>query len=149
MTQKGKELLDIEPHIIAMTFGHLKNTDELICEENWEIIYLPPFYHSEVGIARRIHEIASTKTNKDNFNFENSQKDVCVYYHRDRGEKWESVKSVTYKDINDWEKKIKQGWQEYMYLFKNGKWYFTDLYNKKIAWKKLKTYLKKEIANNV
>lgn len=36
-----------------------------------------------------------------------------------------------------------------MYLFKNGKWYFTDLYNKKIAWKKLKTYLKKEIANNV
>lgn len=80
-------------------------------------------------------------------NFENSPKDVCVYYHRDRGEKWESVKPVTYKDINDWEKQIKQGWQEYMYLFKSGEWYFTNLYNE-IVWKKLKTYLNKEIAND-
>lgn len=77
LTQKGKELLDIEPHIIAMTFGHLKNTDELICEENGEIIYLPPFYHSEVGIARRIHEIAITKIAKeDNFNFENVVEEI-------------------------------------------------------------------------
>lgn len=71
LVEKGKKLLDIEPHIIAMTFGHLKNTNELICEENEKIIYLPPFYHSEVGIARRIHEIANTKLVEDNLDFEN------------------------------------------------------------------------------
>ena len=47
LTQKGKELLDIEPHIIAMTFSHLRNINELICEDREKIIYLPPFYYSE------------------------------------------------------------------------------------------------------
>ncbi len=72
LARKGKELLNLEPNIIAMTFSHLKNINDLICEENEKIIYLPPFYHSEVGIARRIHEIAITKIDKNNFNFKNA-----------------------------------------------------------------------------
>lgn len=45
-----------------MTFSHLKNINELICEEQEKIIYLPPFYHSEVGIAKRVFEIANAET---------------------------------------------------------------------------------------
>ena len=62
LAQKGKELLDIEPHIIAMTFSHLRNINELICEDREKIIYLPPFYYSEEGISKRIYEISTTKS---------------------------------------------------------------------------------------
>ena len=75
--------------------------------------------------------------NKDlEHSFENPQKDVCIYYHRDRGEEWAQVNYRTYSNINEWEKIIKEGWQEYMYLFKEDGWYFTSLHHK-INWKKL------------
>lgn len=61
LIQKGKELLDIEEYIITMTFDHLSNINELICEDKEKIIYLPPFYHSEVGVAKRIYDICKTK----------------------------------------------------------------------------------------
>ncbi len=61
LVRQGAKLLDIPEHIIAMTFSHLKNINELICENESKIIYLPPFYHSEVGIAKRICEIAHFK----------------------------------------------------------------------------------------
>ena len=78
LIQKGTNLLDIyiPEYIVAMTFGHLKNINELICEENEKIIYLPPFYYSETGIIRRIHEIANAKLDKNNFNFENAIEEV-------------------------------------------------------------------------
>ena len=61
LTQKGAELLNIPQHIIVMTFDYLNAQKELICEENNKIIYLPPFYHAEVGITKRIYEIANTE----------------------------------------------------------------------------------------
>ncbi len=61
LVEKGAKLLDIPEHIIAMTFGHLRNTNELICEDSQKIIYSPAFYHSEVGVARRIFEISTLK----------------------------------------------------------------------------------------
>ena len=62
--------------------------------------------------------------------FDNPQENVCIYYHRDRGDKWEHVSYRTYSNIKEWKKIIKEGWQEYLYLFINGKWYFSSTYNK-------------------
>lgn len=62
--------------------------------------------------------------------FDKPQEDVCVYYYRDRGEPWEQVKPRTYKSIKIWRNEIKKGWQEYLYLFINGRWYFSSTYNK-------------------
>ncbi len=59
LTKKCAELLDIPEHIVVMTFDHLRHQNELICENGNNIIYLPPFYHCEVGISRRIHEIST------------------------------------------------------------------------------------------
>lgn len=53
--------------------------------------------------------------------FDKRQDDVCVFYHRDRGEKWESVKPL--EVFSEKECYIKNE-QEYNYLFKDGKWYW-------------------------
>ena len=77
LTQKGSQLLDIPSHIIVMTFDYLNSQKELICEENNQIIYLPPFYHSEVGIAKRIYKIATFKNEIDKkFDLESAIKSV-------------------------------------------------------------------------
>ncbi len=77
LTQKGSQLLDIPSHIIVMTFDYLNSQKELICEENNQIIYLPPFYHSEVGIAKRIYEIVTFKNEIDKkFDLESAIKSV-------------------------------------------------------------------------
>ncbi len=68
--QKGMDLLNIPKHIIIMTFSYLKDIKELICENKDEIIYLPPFYHSEVGIAKRIYEISLAKKHNRNIDLE-------------------------------------------------------------------------------
>lgn len=61
LKEKGKEILNVEDHIIVMTFDHLYTLKDLICEDDKEIIYLPPFYFSELGTAKRIKEIHSYK----------------------------------------------------------------------------------------
>ena len=33
--------------------------------------------------------------------FEEPQEDVCIYYHRDRGDDWETVKPKTFNSLND------------------------------------------------
>lgn len=59
--------------------------------------------------------------------FDHSQIDVCVYYHRDRGDEWEDCKPQNYSSIEKWKKEIAEGWQDYVYLFKNNKWYFAEV----------------------
>lgn len=53
--------------------------------------------------------------------FDERQEDVCVFYHRDRGEDWEYVKTLECKTIEEVYERNKQ---EYNYLFKDGKWYW-------------------------
>lgn len=69
-------------------------------------------------------------------NFDKRQDGVCLYYHRDRGEPWEQVKPRTYSDVSKWIKEIKKGWQEYIYLFKDGKWHFTR--TNRTKWQEIK-----------
>jgi hypothetical protein len=55
--------------------------------------------------------------------FENPQKDVCVFYYRDRNEDWEHTKTrnVSY---NEYMKPSfgHDSWTEYKYLFQDGEW---------------------------
>ncbi len=110
-------------------------------EYNGKILSL--YYKSEEKARKLIKngDLSSLAENinpNENFNhdFERPQDYVCVYYHRDRGEPWEQVKPRTYSDVIKWVKEIKKGWQEYIYLFKNGNWFFTR--TNKIKWQKLK-----------
>ena len=71
--------------------------------------------------------------------FDKSLPDVCVFYHRDRGEAWEQVQpivSYSEKGIFKWNK------QEYNYLFQDGKWYWNTWHDEewrdgKPLWKEL------------
>ena len=61
LATQSAEILEVERVKIIMTMEHLVNENELLREQP-ENIYLPPFYHSEVGVARRIKEILHTTT---------------------------------------------------------------------------------------
>lgn len=50
--------------------------------------------------------------------FNNYQDDVCVFYHRDRGDDWFSCRSVCYT----WKELFKQPAFEYIYIFEDGTW---------------------------
>src|SRR5690606_36948486 len=50
--------LDLERQKIEQCIDEMVENGSLIRDE--DAIYLPPFYHSEVGVARRIKEIIST-----------------------------------------------------------------------------------------
>jgi len=56
LTEKSAEILEVEQSKIATTVETLINNRDLMREQP-DNIYLPPFYHSEVGIARRIKAI--------------------------------------------------------------------------------------------
>lgn len=51
--------------------------------------------------------------------FDNNIKGLCVYYHRDRDEDWESVRPNVSKKYNDL---LGNLGQEYNYLFVNNEW---------------------------
>ncbi len=70
LVNKSAKLLGIPEHIVVMTFSHLRDIKELICEDKDKIIYLPPFYHSEIGAARRIYEISLASKSGNNIDFE-------------------------------------------------------------------------------
>ena len=80
------------------------------------------------GNLSSLHKNIKPDKNSEH-SFENPQENVCIYYHRDRGDNWEDVKPRIYKNIKTWKNEIKQGWQEYLYLFINGKWYFSSTYD--------------------
>lgn len=50
--------------------------------------------------------------------FDNYQQDVCVFYHRDRGDSWESSRSVCYskRDL------FRVPAFDYVYIFEDGQW---------------------------
>jgi len=60
MIKKCVEMLEVEDCKIVMTYDHLVKTQELILEDK-DKLYLPPFYYSEIGLAKRIKNILSTE----------------------------------------------------------------------------------------
>ena len=85
--------------------------------------------------------------NKDSeHSFERPQKDVCVYYHRDRGEEWDYTKPKTYQNILEMYKDSKNIWAEYLYIYIVNEWYYAETRNKKLYLKHLDTEVE-EIKN--
>lgn len=76
LIKKGEKLLDIPEEIVVMTFDYIKDQRELICEDGNNIIYLPPFYHSEVGISKRIYEISTCKSAIDNIDLKTTLNEI-------------------------------------------------------------------------
>ena len=58
-----KKTLDLEEAKIQESIDTMVEDGSLIQDQ--EALYLPPFFHSEVGVARRIREIVSTPTSLD------------------------------------------------------------------------------------
>ena len=63
LVAKCVEILEVEETKIIMSMDHLVEEKEIIKEEP-DSIYLPPFYFSENGVARRLKQIMNAKTLK-------------------------------------------------------------------------------------
>ncbi|MDF2593723.1 MAG: helicase, RecD/TraA family [Clostridia bacterium] len=63
LAAKCVEILEIEEAKIVMSMDHLLLAKELIKEEP-DMIYLPPFYYSEKGVARRLKQIMESHSRK-------------------------------------------------------------------------------------
>lgn len=61
LVAKCVEILEVEETKVIMTIDHLIKEKELIKEEP-DAIYLPPFYFSERGVAKRLKEIMAGHT---------------------------------------------------------------------------------------
>lgn len=71
--------------------------------------------------------------NNEEHSFDKPQKGVCIFYHRDRQEDWESVKPNEFNNDKDFVRYY--GGSSYYYLFDDGKWYYKN-YNAK-TWSEL------------
>lgn len=70
LISKAAELLEAAPETIIMTMDDMLKQEELIQEKNvvkldetghpLEIIYLPPFYFAEIGVAAKLKKLAAT-----------------------------------------------------------------------------------------
>jgi hypothetical protein len=58
-----------------------------------------------------------TPSQDSNHSFDNPEEDVCIFYHRDRGEPWEHNKPETRKT-----KEEVLSSQYYVYIFEDGQW---------------------------
>lgn len=70
LVEKCVEILEIEEPKIVMSVDYLCKEKELIREEDG-IIYLPPFYYSEVGVSKRLRHIMIFGTEKKVMNGDN------------------------------------------------------------------------------
>ena len=69
LADQSAEILEIERPKVVMTLSYLINEKELIKEEP-DCVYLPPFYYSEAGVARRVTAITKAGGCSAGTNFE-------------------------------------------------------------------------------
>ncbi len=64
LEEAAAKLLNIDEQVVSMTLDHMLSAGDLIREgtggEEGPPIYLPPFHHSETGVARRVRSIIGT-----------------------------------------------------------------------------------------
>lgn len=61
--------------------------------------------------------------------FDKPQKDVCIFYGRDRGE--EGVEAKIYKSRKALFEARRNCWAEYVYVFDKDKWYYYNAFSSK------------------
>lgn len=59
--------------------------------------------------------------------FDNPQKDVCIFYGRDRGE--EGIEAKKYKSRKALYEAARDCWAEYIYVFDKGVWYCGSMFD--------------------
>jgi len=67
LIKRSSEILEIGEEDIESAIKNMLEDKTVIMEYD-DAIYLPPFYHSEVGVARRIAEIVRTKSKYCSYN---------------------------------------------------------------------------------
>ena len=84
--------------------------------------------------------------NKDlGHTFDNPQEDVCIFFHRDRGEDFEETRAKTYSSIIDMYNELRNSWTEYFYVYIAGDWYYSDLgEDEKLKLRHLKSVIDEE-----
>lgn len=75
LVNKASELLGVELEKVETAIQHMLEEKSVIMEED-DAVYLPPFYYSEVGVARRIREIIETKSMYSFYNFDGIIEDL-------------------------------------------------------------------------
>jgi hypothetical protein len=82
-------------------------------------------------LAKQIHP-------ENYHSFDQPDKDATVFYGRDRFEKGTEPQTIT---MEEWENEPFTSCIQYYYLFKDGEWFFKNLYRKKSGWKLVKEEL--------
>ena len=86
----------------------------------------------DLGDIRELGKKIDPDPSKEH-NFINGQKDVTTAYHRDRGEPLSIDKAKSLDELIEYIMDMDIETIEYLYIFKNGKWYYrvyTDGFNK-------------------
>ena len=84
--------------------------------ENYNSVELASMLIS-MGDASSINMLIGPNPNKPH-DFMNPQEDVCVFYHRDRGDSWLRCQPSCYT----WRELFSQPAFEYIYIFEDGQW---------------------------
>jgi hypothetical protein len=93
--------------------GYLENNGVILQEQYKDIDKIKALI--ELGYLSSINNRVAPKSTETH-TFDKPIKDICVAYHRDRGDDFEMYKNVSFD-------KLKSYFQEYNYLFKDGQWY--------------------------
>lgn len=84
--------------------------------ENYNSVELASMLIS-MGDASSINMLIGPNPNKPH-DFLNPQEDVCVFYHRDRGDSWLRCQPSCYT----WRELFSQSAFDYVYIFEDGQW---------------------------
>lgn len=84
--------------------------------ENYNSVELASMLIS-MGDASSINMLIGPNPNKPH-DFMNPQEDVCVFYHRDRGDSWLRCQPSCY----NWKELFSQSAFEYIYIFEDEQW---------------------------
>lgn len=106
--------------------GHPK-TMLPILRENYNSFDLANMLIS-MGDASSINRLISPNPNKPH-DFMNPQEDVCVFYHRDRGDAWFSCQPACYTK----RELFKQPNFAYVHIFEDGQWNSYDMNGRKVT----------------
>lgn len=105
-------------------------------------------YYTEQSKVKELINNGDLSALRENINpteehsFEKPQDDVCIYYHRDRGEQWESNKPTNYNGLSELWDAFKNSDREYLYIYIGNDWYYTHWNDTRLALKHVKTKIK-------
>ena len=98
------------------------------------------YNYNNAGIVNELLKLGNLSQLAENVNptethtFDKPQKDVCVAYGRERGEK--DQEAIVFEDLGEFEDSAKNSWADYQYLFDNGKWSYRNV-NNTLGWREL------------